>query len=155
MAKKIVIASDHGGYKLKEKIISILKKKRYLVKDAGTFTEEACDYPLFGYDAAKEVSLGKAQKGIVICKSGIGMSIVANKLPSVRAGLCMNTKDAISARKHNDTNVLVLGASQVTEKVALEIVETWMKTRSLKGRHARRVEQITNIEKKVFKKIKK
>ena len=152
MAKKIAIASDHGGYELKEKIIELLKKKKYIIKDVGTFTAEACDYPLYGYDAAKAVSSGKAQKGIVICKSGIGMSIVANKLPGVRAGLCLTKEDAISARKHNDTNVLVLGASRVTQAEALEILETWLKTRALKGRHARRVKQIKNIGKKVFKK---
>jgi RpiB/LacA/LacB family sugar-phosphate isomerase len=153
MAKKIVIASDHGGYRLKQRIIAMLGKKKYSVQDMGTFSEESCDYPLFGYAAAEKVSSGEARRGIVICKSGIGMSIVANKLPGVRAGLCMTPRDAVSARKHNDTNVLVLGASRVSKKGALAITDTWLKTPALKGRHARRVNQISDIEKKVFKKI--
>jgi RpiB/LacA/LacB family sugar-phosphate isomerase len=154
MAKKIVIASHHGGFVLKEKIIAMLKKRKYRVEDMGAFSDSACDYPLFGYNAAKKVSSGEVSRGIVICKSGIGMSIVANKLPGVRAGLCISEQDAESSRKHNDTNVLVLGASKVKEKKALDITKTWLKTSSLKGRHARRVKQINDIEKKVFKKIK-
>ncbi len=154
MAEKIVLGADHGGYRLKERIKGFLAAKGYKVEDAGTYSDEPCDYPLVGFDAAKKVSTGKVRKGIVICKSGIGMSIIANKLPGVRAGLCRTKEDAASSREHNDTNVLVLAASRTGEKEALEIAEVWLKTRALKGRHARRIRQISVIEKRVFKRIK-
>jgi len=151
---KISIGADHGGYKLKEKIKTILVKEGYEVLDQGTDSTDSCDYPIYGYKTALMVSKKKAQKGIVICKSGIGMSIVANKLPNVRAGLCKTIEDAISAREHNDTNVLVLGASKVSEKLGIEIAKKWIKTDFLKGRHVRRVKQIKDMEKKLYKKMK-
>jgi len=92
--------------------------------------------------------------GIVICKSGIGMSIIANKLPGVRAGLCRTVEEARSAREHNDANILVLSANKVPPKKAIEIVKVWLKTEALKGRHSRRVKKIKDLEKKVFKKVK-
>ena len=148
MAGKIVIAADHGGYRLKEDIKDLLKKGRYQVRDVGTFSEESCDYPEYGYEAAKEVAGGKGVRGIVICKSGIGMSMIANKVPGVRAALCGSLEDAVSSRKHNDANVLVLGASRVSRKKALDIVKVWMKTKALKGRHARRVKMMEQLEKR-------
>lgn len=152
MARKAVIAADHGGYGLKEVLKQTLKKRRYSVSDAGTCSSEPCDYPEFGFKAAKMVSEGKAQKGVVICKSGIGMSIIANKLPNVRAGLCASVAEAESARKHNDTNVLVLAASKLTAKKAEKILEAWLSTRALRGRHARRVKMIRDKERKLYKK---
>jgi len=152
MVKKIVIGSDHGGFALKEEIKKVLKKPGYSINDIGTYSNGACDYPLIGYEAAKNISDKKVSKGIVICKSGIGMSIVANKLPGVRAGLCFSAKDAVSSRQHNDSNILVLSANKLKKKEAVEIVKIWLKTKALKGRHARRVRQIKEIEKKVFKK---
>lgn len=152
MVKKIVIGADHGGFKLKESIKKSLKKSGYSVMDSGTDSDEACDYPLIGYDAAKKVSERKALKGIVICKSGIGMSMIANKLPGVRAGLCLTVEDAVSSRKHNDANILVLSASRTSDKKGIEITRKWLRTTALKGRHARRVKQMIEIEKKVFKK---
>ena len=149
---KISIGADHGGYKLKEKIKSMLEKQGHTIIDMGTNSSDSCDYPVYGYKASEMVSKKKTQKGIVICTSGIGMSMVANKLPRVRAGLCRTVKDAVSAREHNDTNVLVLGASKVSEKLALDITKKWVKTKFLKGRHARRVNQIKKIEKKLYKK---
>ncbi len=154
MAKKIVIGTDHGGYLLKEKVKTVLEKKKFRVNDLGCYSKEPCDYPVTGFEVAREVSLKKSQRGIVICKSGIGMSIVANKMPGVRAGLCLSVKDASSAREHNDTNVLVLPASKISLKTAMNIVETWLETKALKGRHSRRVRQISDMEKKVFKKVK-
>jgi len=151
MAKKIAIAADHGGFLLKEKVKDTLKKGRYEVEDVGAFSADACDYPQFGFAAAKKVSDGKAAKGIVICKTGIGMASIANKLPGVRAGVCNSMDDAVSSRKHNDTNVLVLAAARINSKIALDITRTWLRTRALKGRHARRVSQIGELEKKVFK----
>jgi len=154
MAKRIAIGSDHGGYALKDKVIRMLKKSKYTVQDMGTYSGEACDYPEYGFQAAKKVSLRKADRAIVICKTGIGMSVIANKLPGVRAGLCGSVADASSAREHNDTNVLVLAASKLSAPKAQEIIRVWLKTKFLKGRHARRVNQIKKLEKKVFKKIK-
>ena len=151
MAKRIAIAADHGGFLLKEKVKDALKKGRYEVEDVGVFSTESCDYPQFGFAAAKKVSEGKADRGIVICKTGIGMAIIANKLPGVRAGVCNSMDDAVSSRKHNDTNVLVLAASRINSKMALDITRTWLRTRALKGRHARRVGQIGELEKKVFR----
>jgi RpiB/LacA/LacB family sugar-phosphate isomerase len=151
MASKIALGADHGGYEVKEEIKKVLLKKRYSVKDVGTQSADPCDYPAFGFDAAQLVSKGKVKKAVIICKTGIGMAVIANKLPGVRAGVCMSKKDAVSARQHNDTNVLVLAASKTGKKKACQIVEAWMKTRALRGRHARRVNQIKAFEKKVFK----
>ncbi|MGB2660987.1 MAG: ribose 5-phosphate isomerase B [Candidatus Omnitrophota bacterium] len=155
MAKKIAIGADHGGYVLKEKIKKILEKSGYRAEDVGTYSAESCDYPEYGYTAAKKVSTGKAVKGIIVCKTGIGMAVIANKVPGVRAGVCSSKAEAISSRQHNDTNVLVLAATKVSDRKALEITRVWLKTKALKGRHARRVRQIKAIEKKEFKKGKK
>ncbi|MDD5634631.1 MAG: RpiB/LacA/LacB family sugar-phosphate isomerase [Candidatus Omnitrophica bacterium] len=154
MAKSVAIGADHGGFILKEKIKKVLQRLKYQVKDMGTFSDGPCDYPEYGYKTAKEVSAAKAYRGIVICKTGIGMSVIANKLPRVRAGLCNTREDAISAREHNDTNVLVLAAARISEKKAVDIVKVWLKTNALGGRHKRRVREIINIEKKLFKTIK-
>jgi len=154
MAKKIVIGADHGGFALKEAIKTFLTGCGYEMIDVGTDSEESCDYPKLGFNAAKLVATGKAFRGIVICKTGIGMSVVANKLPGVRAGLCSTVADAASSREHNDTNVLVLPATKVAGKKAEEIVNTWMNTPGAEGRHARRVKQIKELERTVFKKLK-
>ncbi len=155
MAKSVAIGADHGGFDLKEKINKTLKKMRYKINDVGTFSGESCDYPAYGFDAARKVSEGLAERGIIICKTGIGMVIIANKLPGVRAGVCNSVNDAVSARQHNDTNVLVLAANKVSAKKALDIAKVWLKTKALKGRHARRVRQIRDLEKKVFKSVKR
>jgi ribose 5-phosphate isomerase B len=152
MAKKIAIGSDHGGYLLKEKIKGVLAEKGYGVKDVGPVAEDACDYPRYGYEAAKLVSTGKSTRGIVICKTGIGMSVVANKLSGVRAGLCFSPAEAESARQHNDINVLVLAAKKVSTRMAGKIVDVWLRTPALRGRHARRVRQIKAIEAREFRK---
>lgn len=153
MAKKIAIGADHGGFLLKEKLIKELKRMKYQISDRGTSSKEPCDYPEFGFRVAEEVSRGRASRGIVICKTGIGMSVIANKYPRVRAGLCSSVSDAESSRKHNDTNVLVLAAKKVSAAKALDITKVWLKTKALGGRHARRVKRIESLEKKVFKKI--
>ncbi|MFH1877323.1 MAG: RpiB/LacA/LacB family sugar-phosphate isomerase [Candidatus Omnitrophota bacterium] len=152
MAKKIVIGADHGGFRLKESLKKILQGAGYIVEDVGTWSDEPADYPRFGFDAAKKVSEGKAARGIVICKSGIGMSIIANKLPGVRAGLCHTKEDAVSSRRHNDANILVLAATKLTPGKAGGIAKAWLEERSLKGRHSRRVRQIKEMEKKLFRK---
>lgn len=154
MAKKIALGADHGGFELKERIKGMLEKEGYKVWDAGTHSLESCDYPEYGFAAAEKVSEKKAWRGIVICKTGIGMSMIANKLPGVRAALCLTTEDAVSSRQHNDANVLVLAASRVSAETALEIASAWLRAEALGDRHARRVRQISALEKKVFKRVK-
>jgi ribose 5-phosphate isomerase B len=145
----IAIGSDHGGFSLKEKLIEFLRKERYKVKDFGTNSPKSCDYPEIGYRLAKEVSLGKIKRGILVCKTGIGFSIVANKVPGTRAALCHNLESAKLSREHNDSNILVLGASFVKEGMAKDMVKVWLHTKFLGGRHARRIQQIEDIEKKL------
>jgi ribose 5-phosphate isomerase B len=144
--EKIIIGSDHGGFALKEKLKVFLEKKGLKVKDVGPYSAQRCDYPEYAYAAAKEVSSGKFKRGILICKTGIGNSIVANKLPRVRAALCYNVKAAKLSRQHNDSNILVLGASFVNEKLARKIVGAWLVEPFAGGRHKRRINQIRKIE---------
>ena len=148
---RIAIGSDHGGYKLKESLKSFLKKKGHALKDFGTFSKKPCDYPIIGYEVAKAVSRKKYPRGILICKTGVGMSMVANKLKGVRAALCDRIDIARSSREHNDANILALGALYVNESNAKKTVSAWLKAKTLGTRHARRVRQIKKIEKKVFK----
>jgi len=148
MAKRIAIGADHGGFKLKENLKIYLSKKGYNVKDFGTNNNESCDYPLTGYEVAKSVSKGKFKKAILICKTGIGMAIIANKLPGVRSGVCNTTDQAETSRLHNDTNVLSLAAKYTNSGKARRIVDIWLKTKSLSGRHGRRVNQIKKLERK-------
>lgn len=151
MQKTILIASDHRGFALKEKLKVYLTKKFFLkVKDLGTYCQDPCDYPLLAYQLAKEISKGKYRGGILICNSGIGHSIVANKVPGVRAALCYNTKAARFSREHNDSNILVIGSGFVNEIQAKRIIGTWLKTQFLGGRHKRRLDQITKIEREIM-----
>lgn len=145
--EKIIIGSDHGGFSLKEKIKSYLDKKGFKVVDAGAYSEERCDYPEFAYAVAREISLKKYKRGILICKSGIGNSIVANRLPAVRAALCYNIAAAKLSREHNDSNILVLGSIFVKEPLAKRIVDTWLNTKFEGGRHKKRLGLIKKIEK--------
>ena len=139
---KIAIASDHAGFELKQAVVRHLGAENVL--DLGTNTVESVDYPDFGYAVGKALQEGKIEQGIVICGSGIGISIAANRNPAVRAALCMNTEMAKLARQHNDANVLALGARLVDESTALDIVNVFFKTEFEGGRHARRVEKLTN-----------
>lgn len=148
--RKIVIGSDHGGFRLKEKIKAFLEKKGYQVKDAGCLDRESCDYPEYAYEVARLVSTGRFSRGILICKSGIGNSIVANKLKGVRAALCYNLRAAKLSRRHNDANLLVLGALFVKQPLARRMVSIWLRTAFEGGRHLRRVRQIKKIEAKVL-----
>lgn len=149
MRKRVIMASDHAGFDLKENIKSYLEKKGYSIKDIGTYSKERCDYPKLSASLAQEVSLAKYKRGILICKSGIGNSIVANRFPGVRAALCYNMKAAILSRQHNDSNVLVLGAAFVDGALAKRIASAWLDTDFEGGRHKRRLEQIRDIERKI------
>jgi len=147
--KTILIASDHGGFALKESLKPYLKSKGLIVKDLGPFSEERCDYPKFAYDLASKIGEGKFKRGILICKSGIGNSIVANRVPGARAALCHNEKCALLSRQHNDSNILVLGSIFVKPSLARKIAAIWLNTKFEGGRHKRRLNQLKEIEKKI------
>ena len=139
----ISIGSDHGGFALKEKIKSYLESKGYECKDVGCYNLDSCDYPVFGRAAAQAVADGECEKGIVVCTTGIGISISANKIPGVRCALCSDTLSAKMTRLHNNANVLALGAGIVGENLALDIVETFLGTEfSGEERHQRRIDLI-------------
>ena len=140
---KISIGWGHGGYLLKEKVVKHLQDKGYDVEDVGCYSLESCDYPVYGKKVAKSVSEGKCDRGIVICTTGIGISITANKFKGVRAALCSDCFSAEATRLHNDANVLALGAGVVGELLALKIVDIFLNTEfSQVERHINRVRQI-------------
>lgn len=144
----IAIGADHGGFDLKAKIIKYLELKGHTVKDFGTYFPEPCDYPKYGFTVARAVASGKYSRGILICKSGIGMSIVANKVRGIRAAMVDNVEAARSSREHNDLNIIVFGSKAMNTYKAKRILDVWLKTRRLGGRHLRRVNQIKALEDK-------
>ncbi len=144
---RISIGSDHGGYGLKEAIKTHLLQQGHEVEDVGTHGLESVDYPVFGQLAAERVASGDCERGIVICSTGIGVSIAANKVRGIRAALCCDLFTARLTREHNDTNVLALGQYVLGERLALAIVDTWLETPFSGGdRHARRIEYIRKME---------
>ena len=145
---KIAIGCDHGALALKNKLVSYLEGKGNEVKDFGTYTNASCDYPEFAAAAAKAVASGECDKGIVLCTTGIGVSISANKIDGVRCALLSDVWSAKMTRLHNDTNVMALGAGVVGENLALEIVDTWLGTEfSGDERHQRRIDKVMALEK--------
>ena len=136
---RIAVGSDHAGFPLKEKIVAYLREKGYDVLDLGTNSLDSVDYPVYGVKVGRAVTDGTAEKGIIVCGTGIGISIAANKVPGVRAANCTNEYMAKYTRLHNDANVLALGARVVGEGVAEEIVDVFLNTEFEGGRHARRV----------------
>lgn len=148
----IALGSDHGGFGLKESIKAYLTQKGCEVKDFGTYDESSVDYPTFALKAALAVSKGECEKGILVCSTGIGISIAANKVKGIRAALCSDLLSARLTREHNDTNVLALGSFIVGEKLAFAIVDTWLGTSfSNEERHLRRIDGITKIENEYLK----
>lgn len=145
---KIALACDHGGLNLKNEIIKYLKENGYEYADFGTDSTDSCDYPDFALPAAEAVAKGECDKGIVVCSTGIGVSIVANKVHGVRCAHCHDSYCAEFTRRHNDANVLALGEKVVGIGYALKIVETFLTTAFEGGRHQRRVDKISEIEKK-------
>lgn len=143
---KVAIASDHRGVGLKEDIKKVLTARKIEVQDFGPQNEESCDYPDFGFKVAQEVAKGNFDFGILICNSGLGMTIVANKVFGIRATLCINEKFAEYARVHNNANVLVLGAEFVTSDLAEKIISTFLDSKFEGGRHEKRVQKIKNWE---------
>ncbi|MFW6022019.1 MAG: ribose 5-phosphate isomerase B [Halanaerobiaceae bacterium] len=143
---KIAIGSDHAGYDLKKEIIDYLEEAGYKYKDMGTDNSQSVDYPDYGYKVANAVSGGEYDKGILICGTGIGMSIAANKVDGIRAALCHDVFSARLTRKHNNSNVLAMGARVIGNGLALEIAKTWIGEDFDGGRHQRRIDKITDIE---------
>jgi len=145
---KIAIGCDHGALTLKNKLVSHLEGKGYEVKDFGTYTAASCDYPEFAAAAARAVACGECDKGIVLCTTGIGVSISANKIDGIRCALLSDVWSAKMTRLHNDTNVMALGAGVVGENLALEIADTWLGTEfSGDERHQRRIDKVMALEK--------
>lgn len=142
----IAIGSDHGGYALKQEVMAYLDEKGLPYKDFGTYTEDSCDYPIYGEAVGRAVASGEYDRGIVICGTGIGISIAANKVKGVRAALCGDCFSAEMTRRHNDANILALGARVLGSGLALKIVETFLNTGFDGGRHARRVDLLRDIE---------
>lgn len=139
---KIAIGSDHGGFHYKASIIDYLKTNNIEYVDVGTYTLDSCDYPEIAHKVAGKVASGEVNRGILICGTGIGMSIAANKVRGIRAALCGDTSSARLTRAHNDSNILCLGERIIGEVLALDIVDTWLKTEFEGGRHQRRVDMI-------------
>lgn len=148
---KIAIAADHGGLNLKNEIKAYLLSGGHEVIDFGTDSFESCDYPDFALPAAEAVACGKCERGIIICSTGIGVSMVANKVPGVRCAHCHDSYCAEFTRRHNDANVLAMGEKVVGVGYALKIVDIFLNTEFEGGRHQRRVDKITAIEKKYGK----
>jgi len=147
----LAIGCDHGGFELKEEILSVLHELNIEFIDYGTDSLKSVDYPDFGEKVSQAVSTGKTERGILICGTGIGMSIVANKFPKIRASLCNDLYTAKMSRFHNDANILVLGGRVVGKGLAKEIVKVWLSTPFEGERHCVRLDKITQIEERIKK----
>lgn len=144
---KISIGCDHGALALKNKVVAHLQEKGYEVQDFGTYTPDSCDYPDYAAAAARAVVSGECDKGVVLCTTGIGVSIAANKIRGIRCALLSDPLSARMTRLHNDTNMMALGAGIVGENLALEIVDTWLGTEfSGEARHQRRIDKVMALE---------
>ena len=145
---KIAIGCDHGALALKNALIPHLEKQGYEVKDFGTYTLDSCDYPDFAGAAAKAVAAGECDKGIVLCTTGIGVSITANKVKGIRCALLSDVMSARMTREHNDTNMMAIGAAVTGQMLAFEIIDTWLGTEfSGEARHQRRIDKMMALEK--------
>lgn len=142
MAKKIIIGCDHAGFNLKNKLIQYIESMGFDIDDAGTYNTESCDYPAIAKDVAKRIASSDYEKGLLICGTGIGMSITANKVKGIRAAVVSDTCSAKMSRLHNNSNILCLGERIVGEELAKDIVNIWLNTEFLGERHARRVNMI-------------
>jgi RpiB/LacA/LacB family sugar-phosphate isomerase len=143
---KIAIGADHAGYEMKERVKQILESHGHQVQDMGTHSAESADYPAYAFRVAEAVRDGGGERGVLICDSGNGIAIAANKVEGIRATICHNPKQAEMARRHNDSNVLVLGSAYMAKADLAPTVETWLTSPFDGGRHARRLGQITDYE---------
>ena len=146
---KIAIGSDHAGFGLKEDILGLLKVLNMDIVDCGTNSTESVDYPDFGARVSELVSSGEVERGILICGTGLGMSMVANKYPNVRAALCNDLFSAKMSRMHNDANILVMGGRVIGKDLAAEILKVWLSTTFEGERHLKRLNKINKIEEKI------
>ena len=144
--KKIALASDHGGFDLKESVIAHLLNTGWEVDDLGPHSGDSVDYPDYGIKLAEAVAEKKVERGIVICSTGIGMSIVVNRYPGIRGTLCSDVFTAKLCREHNDSNILIMGGRVIGKELAAEIVNTWLNTPFEGGRHQRRLDKINQID---------
>ena len=143
---KIALACDHGAYDLKQEVMDHLGQLGHTWEDFGTYSLDSCDYPDFCIPAARAVAEGSCDRGIVLCTTGIGMCITANKIPGIRCALCHDLMSAELTRRHNNTNMLAMGAGVVGTKLALQILDTWLMTEFEGGRHQRRIDKISALE---------
>jgi ribose 5-phosphate isomerase B len=147
---KIAIACDHRGYTVKQRIIAQIADRGHEVVDFGTDSPKPCDYPDYGVPASRAVALGQADRGILIDGSGIGMSIIANKIPGVRAAICHDELTAEISRRHNNANILCFAADLLGDELIRRIIDAWLLTPFEQGRHSRRVEKLAQLEKQLF-----
>ena len=146
---RLAVGADHGGFALKAKLIPLLQRLGCVVADLGTHSPEPCDYPAVGFRVASAVASGQFDRGVLLCKSGLGIAIVANKVRGIRAAVCADVFDAERSRSHNDANILVLGAEKLSWPKASRIVQAWCRAEfEAGGRHERRVKQIQRLERK-------
>jgi ribose 5-phosphate isomerase B len=148
---KIAIGCDHGGFELKNEIINYLKSENYEVKDFGTYSTDSCDYPDVALPVAEVVAAKEYEFGILICGTGIGIGIAANKVPGIRAALCSDTFSAHATREHNNANILTMGQRVVGTGIALDIVKTFLSSKFEGDRHQKRIDKISEIERKYSK----
>lgn len=142
----IAIGSDHGGFGMKQEVIKYLESKGFAVKDFGTYSTDSCDYPDYGEAAARAVASGECEKGIVVCTTGVGISICANKVKGIRCALCSEPYSAEMTRRHNNANMLALGGALIGVNMMQQIVDTFLSTEFEGGRHQRRVDKMMSIE---------
>ena len=144
---KIALGADHAGFELKEKIKAFLTEEGHEVLDLGCFSKESVDYPIYGVKVARALLKGEAERGVLVCGTGLGMSMVANRFPGIRAALCHEPFTARMSRLHNDANILVLGGRVIGDVLALEMVKVFLETPFEGGRHQRRINQIDELTK--------
>lgn len=142
---KIAIGCDHAGYELKEKVKAEMLAAGHEMIDVGTDSTDSVDYPKYGHAVGRAVASGEVERGIAICGSGIGISIACNKVPGVRAALCTSTEMAEMCRRHNNANVICMGARMISEELAFAMIDTWMKTEFEGGKHERRINELDDI----------
>ncbi len=151
---KIFVGADHRGVQLKTEVVQLLEKLGHTVVDVGAYCDQKpCDYPPIAFDVAQGVAKTRGSRGILVCMSGVGLAIVANKVPGAYAALCYNKETAKLSREHNNSNILVLGAKFVSKAQLKEIIEIWLKTEFEGGRHLRRFKKIKMIERTTMKKV--
>jgi len=144
-AMKLVVGSDHAAYELKEAIKAKLISEGHEVIDVGCDSTESVDYPKYGHAVGRAVASGEAERGIAVCGSGIGISIACNKVPGIRAALCTSVEMAEMCRRHNNANVVCMGARMISQELAFDIIDTWMTTDFEAGKHLRRINEIEDI----------